>query len=151
VQHHVQPLCRRRRRAWPGRQCSQSGNTIIHVSLSSLQLPHCALCTQAPLDLPPQCTTGCWCCDISHPPRHVACITVKLVTVSKCPVSPSLYSRWLRPEPTQSDHDQACTWSQVIAMYSRRSNTDRGKPYRIGLGQTTVEDAGAGASKSCWV
>jgi len=41
-------------------------------------------------------------------PRHVACSTVQLITVSKCTVSPtcSLYSRWLRPELTQpSDRD----------------------------------------------
>ena len=53
MQQHVQPLCRRgrhRRRAWPGRLCSQSGN-MIHVSLS-LQLLTAVQCIQAPLDLP---------------------------------------------------------------------------------------------------
>ena len=30
---------------------------------------------------------------ISHHPRHVACVTVQLITVSKYPVSSSFYSR----------------------------------------------------------
>ena len=50
-QQHLQPLCRRRRRAWPDRHCSQSGN-MIHMSLSSLQLSTTVQCIQAPLDLP---------------------------------------------------------------------------------------------------
>jgi len=42
------------------------------------------------------------------------------------PGQSSLYSRWLRPEPTQpSDRDQAFTWSQVTAAYSRRSDHDQ--------------------------
>jgi len=43
-----------------------------------------------------QCRTGCWCCNSSHLPCHVACITVQLVV--KCPVSSSLHSWWLRSE-----------------------------------------------------
>jgi len=113
MQHHMQPLCCSRRRVWLGRHCSQSGN-MIHTSSSSLQLPTSA-----------QCLTGCWNCDISHPPCPAACSTVQLITVARCPVSPSLYSRWLRPELTQPNESQprvitirqACTWSQVIAAY----------------------------------
>jgi len=82
------------------RHCSQSGN-MIRLSSSSLQLPTAA-----------QRLTGCWHCDISHPPRHAACSTVQLITVTRCPVSPSLYSRWLRPEPTQPSESQP----QVIAI-----------------------------------
>jgi len=135
-----------------GSHCSQSGNMIL-VSLSSLQLPRHpwsesswnfrsrerkfhtmvlslpgakVLRSESSCYPPPQRTTGCWCCESSHPPRHVACITVQLITVSKCPVSPSLYSRRLRPEPSQpSDRDQACTWPHVIAAYTRRSDRDR--------------------------
>ena len=40
-----------------------------------------------------------WCCDgCPHGPPRVACSTVQLV--AKCRVSPSLYSRWLRPGPS---------------------------------------------------
>jgi len=76
-----------------GRPCSQSGN-MIRLSSSSLQLLTAV-----------QRLTGCWRCDISHPPRHAPCSTVQLVTVARCPVSPSLYSRWLRhelPQPSKS-------------------------------------------------
>ena len=51
MRHQMQPLCRRRRRAWPGHHCSQSGN-MIHSSSSSLQLPTTVQCIQTPLDRP---------------------------------------------------------------------------------------------------
>jgi len=78
-----------------GRHCSQSGN-MIHMSLSSLQLPTTVQCIQDTPGSPPQRTTSCWCRNSSRRPHHVACITVQLITVSKCPVCPSLYSRRLR-------------------------------------------------------
>jgi len=48
-----------------------SGN-MIHACTSCLNyaLLHVS-CAQSPLDLPAQCTTGCWCCDSSHPPCRV--------------------------------------------------------------------------------
>jgi len=82
------------------RHCSQYGN-MIRLSSSSLQLSTAV-----------QRLTGCWHCDISHPPRHAACNTVHLITVTRCPVSPSLYSRWLRPELTQPSESQP----RVIAI-----------------------------------
>jgi len=90
MQHHVQAFCRRRR-VWPGSLVAATAVSL--VTLSSLQLPTAVQCIQTP-----HCTTGCWCCDSSRRPRHVACITVQLITVSKskCPVSPSLYNRRLR-------------------------------------------------------
>jgi len=103
MSHHVQPFYRRRR-AWPGRHYSQSGNKI-HVSLSSYNYPLCTVQPGTPW-CPPQRLTGCWRSDISHPPRHAPCSTVQLITVTGCPVSPSLYSRWLRPEPTQRSESQ---------------------------------------------
>ena len=48
-----------------GRHCSQSGN-MIRLSSSSLQLPTAV-----------QRLTGCWSCNISHPPRHAPCSTVQ--------------------------------------------------------------------------
>jgi len=70
--------------------CSQSGEFVFSATT------HCCTVHSDTPGSPPQRTTGCWCCDSSLPPRHVACITVQLITVSKCPISPSLYSRWLR-------------------------------------------------------
>ena len=129
MQIHVQPFC------CGGRARGLAATTVSLVIRYSWvrdfsefvfsATTHCCTVHSDPLDLPhkPQRTTGCWCCDISHPPCHVACITVQLITVSKCRVRPSLYSRWLRPEPTRpSDRDQACTWSQVIATYPRRTD-----------------------------
>jgi len=71
--------------------------TVIWYTWVCLLCNYPLLCSafRHPL-ISPQCTTGCWCCDISHPPCHEAWVTVQLVTVSNCPVSPSLYSRWLR-------------------------------------------------------
>jgi len=83
-----------------GRHCSQSGN-MIRLSLSSLQLPNAV-----------QRLTGCWRCDISHPPRPAECSTVQLITVARRPVSPSLYSRWLRHQLTQPSESQP----RVIAI-----------------------------------
>jgi len=58
---------------------------MIQASSSSLTYPLLrASCTQSPLDLPARRSTGCWCCDSSHPPcRCVACSsssTVQLIT-----------------------------------------------------------------------
>jgi len=121
MQHRLQPFyCQRR--AWPGSRVAATAVSLV-IWYSWVCLP----CNYPDTPgSPPRRITGCWCFESSHPPRHVACITVQLITVSKCPVGPSLYNRWLRPEPSQpSDRDQARTWSHVIAAYSRRSDRDQ--------------------------
>jgi len=114
-----------RHMAWPpARHCSH-GNTI-HVSYLPCNYP---LLYSAFRRLWISSAMHYWLLmlrqDSSHPPGHVAYMNVQLIKVSKCGVSTSLYNRWLRPEPTQpspSDRDQA---SQVIAVYSWRSDHDQ--------------------------
>ena len=53
-----------------GSHCSQSGN-MIHVGLSEFLFSattHCCTVHSDTPGSPPQCTTGCWCCDISSSP-----------------------------------------------------------------------------------
>ena len=83
---------------------------------------------------PPQRTTGWYHWDI-HPPCPVACSTVQLITVARCPVSPSLYSRWLRLELTQMSESKPRVIAIRLVPDRRlfpaiwsRSNADRGKP-----------------------
>jgi len=75
---------------------------VILVSLSSLQLSTTLQCIQTPLDLPHNALLAVDAVPAPILPAvwHALLCTVQLITVSKCPVSPSLYSRWLRPEST---------------------------------------------------
>jgi len=102
------PLADVGRRAWPGCHCSQSGN-MIHCELIFPATTHHGILHSDTPGSHPQCTTGCWCCGSSHPPCHVACITVQLITVSKCPSGQSyiVCTAADRPEPSQpSDRDR---------------------------------------------
>jgi len=108
-----------------GRHCSQSSN-MIRLSSSSLQLPTAV-----------QHLIGC---DISHPPRHAPCSTVQLITVARCPVSPSFVQQMTRDlswfSRVRVSHERSRSGLYLITSDRRvvpaiwsRSNADRGKPY----------------------
>jgi len=114
TRHHVQPFCRYVVVAlgladtavslviWYMWVCLPCNYLLLHSAFRQPFKP----CS------PPQCSTHCWRCDISYPPCPAACSTVQLITVARWPVSPSLYSRWLRLELTQPSESQL----QVIAI-----------------------------------
>jgi len=101
---------------------------MIHASSSSLNYPLLrASWIQSPLNLLSRRTTGCWCCDSSHPPHRVACSSSSsTVQINHCCQMPDQSSVIAC---TADDWDRQCKWSwsglYLIAMYSRRSDHDQ--------------------------